>query len=146
MALICNNFTLTSYVWYCIHFYVVCMHSQFIKNHPIWYWEISLSFLRWFCHKEAESVRKMHWMAKGEWYHIGYGDFASRFSFRAVNAHRPRIHTNNPLKEEEMKLMYALRQEMNAGNINDLYNYYLILNRLFRKTICPRDGDPTNIS
>jgi hypothetical protein len=45
-----------------------------------------------------------------------------------------------------MKLMYALRQEMNAGSTNSLYTYYSVLNGLFRKTICPRDGDPTNIS
>jgi hypothetical protein len=45
-----------------------------------------------------------------------------------------------------MKLMYAPRQEMNAESINGLYTYYSVLNRLFRKAICPRDGDPTNIS
>jgi hypothetical protein len=27
-----------------------------------------------------------------------------------------------------------------------LYTFCSILNRLFRKTVCPRDGDPTNIS
>jgi hypothetical protein len=42
--------------------------------------------------------------------------------------------------------MYALGQEGNAGTINGLYTFYSVLNRLFRKTICPRDVDPTNIS
>jgi hypothetical protein len=45
-----------------------------------------------------------------------------------------------------MKFMYALGQEGNARTINGLYTFYSVLNRLFRKTICPRDGDPTNIS
>jgi hypothetical protein len=42
--------------------------------------------------------------------------------------------------------MYAPGQEGNAWTINGLYTFYLVLNRLLRKTICPRDGDPTNIS
>jgi hypothetical protein len=36
--------------------------------------------------------------------------------------------------------------EGNAGTINGLYTFYSVLNRLFRKTICPWDGDPTNFS
>jgi hypothetical protein len=42
--------------------------------------------------------------------------------------------------------MYAPRQEGNAGTTNRLYTFYLVLNRFFRKTVCPRDGDPINIS
>jgi hypothetical protein len=45
-----------------------------------------------------------------------------------------------------MKFMYALKQEGNTGAINGLYTFYSVLNMLFRKTICPRYGDPTNIS
>jgi hypothetical protein len=45
-----------------------------------------------------------------------------------------------------MKFMYAPGQEVNAGSINGLYTLYLVLNKLFRKTICPRDGNPKNIS
>jgi hypothetical protein len=52
----------------------------------------------------------------------------------------------NPLAEEEMKFMYALGLEGNAGTTNGLYTFYSVLNRLFRETICPRDGDPINIS
>jgi hypothetical protein len=67
-------------------------------------------------------------------------------SFGTVNAQHPRLHIHNPLDENEMKFMYALGLEGNAGTINGLYTFYLVLNKLFRKTICPRDGDPTNIS
>jgi hypothetical protein len=88
----------------------------------------------------------MNWMTKGDWYHISYNDFTSRFSFGTANAHRPRLHIHNPLNKNEMKFMYSLRLEGNAGIINGLYTFYSVLNRLFRKTICPRDEDPTNIS
>jgi hypothetical protein len=45
-----------------------------------------------------------------------------------------------------MKFTYAPGQEGNAGTTNGLYTFYSFLNMLFRKTICPREGDPTNIS
>jgi hypothetical protein len=45
-----------------------------------------------------------------------------------------------------MKFMYVTGQEGNAGTTNGLYTFYSVLNMLFRKTVCPRDEDPTNIS
>jgi hypothetical protein len=114
--------------------------------HYDWNIEIITQFYATLYIEEAEGVREMHWMAGGEWHNIGYGDFASRFSFGATDTHRRRIHIHNPLEEEEMKPMYALRQEMNVGSINGLYTYYSVLNRMFRKTICPRDGHPTSMS
>jgi hypothetical protein len=57
-----------------------------------------------------------------------------------------RTHIHNLPDENEMKFMYALGEEGNIGIINGLYTFYSVLNRLFRKTICPRDGDPINIS
>jgi hypothetical protein len=85
-------------------------------------------------------------MTEGEWYIIGYDDFTSHFSFGAADAHRSRLHFHNPLDEGEMKFMYASGQEDNAGTTNGMYTFYSIQNRLLRKTVCPRDGDPTNIS
>jgi hypothetical protein len=63
-----------------------------------------------------------------------------------VDKDRFRIHIHNPFGENEIKFMYAPRQEGNAGTINGLYTIYSVLNRLFRKIISPRDGDSTNIS
>jgi hypothetical protein len=88
----------------------------------------------------------MHWMTEGDSYHISYNDFTSHLSFGSADAHCPRLHIHNPLDENEMKFMYARGLEGNAGTIHGLYTFYSVLNRLFRKTICPRDGDPTNIS
>jgi hypothetical protein len=88
----------------------------------------------------------MHWMTEGDWYHISYNDFASHSSFGAVDAHHPRLHIHNPLEENGMKFMYAPGLEGNVRTIIGLYTFYSVLNGLFKKTICPRDGDPTSIS
>jgi hypothetical protein len=85
-------------------------------------------------------------MIEGDWFNISFDDFASHFSFGPADAHRPRLHIHNPLEENEMKFMYALGLEGNAATTNGLYTFYSVINWLFRKTICPRDGDPTNIS
>jgi hypothetical protein len=96
--------------------------------------------------EEAEDVRAMRWMTEGEWYHITFDEFATRFSYWHAGKDCFRIHIHNPLEENEIKFMYAPGQEGNAGIINVLYTFYSVLNMLFRRTICPRDGDPTNIS
>jgi hypothetical protein len=60
----------------------------------------------------------MHWMTEGNWFHISYDDFTSRFSFRVVDAHCQRLHLQNPLDENDTKFMYATGLEGNAGTIN----------------------------
>jgi hypothetical protein len=111
-----------------------------------WNIEIIAQFYATLFKEEAEDVRAMHWMTEGEWYHITFDEFATQFSYGQADKDRFRIHIHNPLGENEFKLMYALGQEGNAGTTNGLYTFYSVLNRLFRKTICPRDGDTTNIS
>jgi hypothetical protein len=114
--------------------------------HYDWNVEVIAQFYATLYIEEGGEARRMHWMTEGNWFHISYDDFASRFSFGAADAHRQRLHLQNPLDENEMKFIYASRLEGNAGTINGLCTFYSILNRLFRKTVCPRDGDPTNIS
>jgi hypothetical protein len=96
--------------------------------------------------EEGGGAKRMHWMTEGDWFNISYDDFASHFSFGIANARHQRLHIQNHLDEEEMKFMYAPGLEGNAGTTNGLYTFYSVLNKLFRKTVCPRDGDPTNIS
>jgi hypothetical protein len=72
--------------------------------------------------------------------------FFTRFSYGQADKDHFRIHIHNPLGENEIKFMYAPGQEGNAGIINGLYTFYSVLNRLFSKTIYPRDEDPTSIS
>jgi hypothetical protein len=114
--------------------------------HYDWNLEVIAQFYAILFIEEEGNVRAMHWITEGEWYHLTYDEFATRFSFGQANKYHSKIHLHNPLDENEMKFMYALGQEGNAGTINGLYTIYTVLNRLFRKTICPCDGDPTNIS
>jgi hypothetical protein len=110
-----------------------------------WNVEVIAQFYATLYIEEGGGTRKMHSMTEGDWYNISYDDFVSHFSFRAADAHRSMLHIHNPLDEGEMKFMYALGQEENVGTINGLYTFYSVLNMLFRKTIYPRDEDPTNI-
>jgi hypothetical protein len=113
--------------------------------HYDWNVEVIAQFYATLYIEEGGGARKMHWMAEGDWYNISYEDFTSHFSFGATDAHRSRLNIHNTLDEDEMKFIYAPGQERNAGTINGLYTFYSVLNRLFRKTICPIDGDSTNI-
>jgi hypothetical protein len=114
--------------------------------HYDWNIDIIAQFYATLFIEEVENVRAMHWMIDGEWIHITFDEFATRFSYGQVDKDRVRTHIHNPLDENEMKFMYALGEEGNACTINELYTFYSVLNMLFRKTICPRDGDRTNIS
>jgi hypothetical protein len=129
---------------------IVACESHHIKNlmgvHYDWNVEVIAKFYPILYIEDAGGARRIHWMTEGEWYDISYDDFASHFSFGAADAHHFRLHIHNPLDEGEMKFMYAPRQEGNVGMTNGLYTLYSVLNRFFRKTVCPRDGDPTNIS
>jgi hypothetical protein len=114
--------------------------------HYDWNVEIIAQFYATLYIEYGGGTRRMHWMTEGDWYHISYNDFASRFSFGTADAHHRKLHIDNPLDLNEMKFMYTPGLEGNTGTINILYTFYSVINRLFRKTICPRDVDPTNIS
>jgi hypothetical protein len=114
--------------------------------HYDWNVEVITQFYATLFIEEGCGARRMHWMTKGDWYNITFDDFTSRFSFGAADAHWVQHHIRNPLDEEEMKFMYVPGLEGNVGTTNGLYTFYSILNRLFRKTMYPKDGVPINIS
>jgi hypothetical protein len=111
-----------------------------------WNKEVIAQFITTLYVEEIGDARNMHWMNEGDWYSISYDDFTHRLGFEREDQNHPKIHFGQPFDEQEMKFMYALGEEGNAGHTNGLYTFYSVLNRLFRKTIYPRDGDPTNIS
>jgi hypothetical protein len=129
---------------------IAACESHHIKKlmgfHFDWNIDVIAQFYATLFTEEEGNVKAMHWITEGDWYHLTFDEFAIRFSFGQADKDCSGIHLHNLLEEEEMKFMYAPGQEMNAGSINGLYTFYSVLNRLFRKTICPRDGDPTNIS
>jgi hypothetical protein len=56
--------------------------------HYEWNVDVIAQFYATLYIEKAGGARRMHWMTEGEWYNISYVDFASRFSFRAADAHR----------------------------------------------------------
>jgi hypothetical protein len=45
-----------------------------------------------------------------------------------------------------MAFMYPRNARDSCGHVKGLYTYYSILNRLFRKTLTPRDGNTSDIT
>jgi hypothetical protein len=60
--------------------------------HYDWNVEVIVQFYDPLYIEEGGGARRMHWMIEDDWFHISYDDFASRFSFGAVDAHRQRLH------------------------------------------------------
>ena len=50
------------------------------------------------------------------------------------------------LPNEEMRFIYPRNEVGNAGKVTGMYTYYSIMNRLLRKTISQRGGNPSDIS
>jgi hypothetical protein len=67
--------------------------------HYDWNVEVIAQFYATLYIEEGGEARRMHWMTEGNWFHISYDDFASHFSFGAADAHRQRLHLQNPLDE-----------------------------------------------
>jgi hypothetical protein len=50
------------------------------------------------------------------------------------------------LEAKRMAFMYPRNARDSWGHVKGLYTYYSILNRLFRKTLTPRDGNTSDIT
>jgi len=99
------------------------------------------------CHFEThDDMRWVHWMTEGKWYKINYAEFAVMFGFGRADAERVRLHLSSPLPKEEMKCMYLPGRESEFGGPKGLIPFYAYLNKFFRKTLAPREGDAHNIS
>ena len=57
---------------------------------------------------------------------------------------RPKIHYDLPLTADLVKFMYPRDRVGSAGKVTGLCTYYSVMNRLFRKTLKPRDGNPSD--
>jgi hypothetical protein len=92
--------------------------------HYDWNVEIIAQFYATLYIEEGGGARRMHWMTECDWFNISFDDFASDFSFGVVDAHHPRLHIHNPLKENEIKFIYAPRLKGKTGTTNGLYTFY----------------------
>ncbi|RLM69514.1 Reverse transcriptase (RNA-dependent DNA polymerase), putative [Panicum miliaceum] len=111
-----------------------------------WNNEIRAQFYATCYFKMIGDVRWVHCITEGKWYKINYFEFAAMFGFEKSDFDRTRIHLSSPLPKEEMKDMYLPGREWEYGGPKDLIPFYGYLNKFFRKTLAPREGDAHNIS
>jgi hypothetical protein len=114
----------------------------FKKN---WNNKVIAQFYATMYFEDHENTRKLHWMTDGQWYEVSYAQFARLLGFGWKDASRPRIHLAVKLEARKIKFMYPTNKQGNFGNIMDMLPFYAYLNRLFRRTVTPREGDGTKI-
>jgi hypothetical protein len=84
-------------------------------------------------------------MTEGQWYEVSYAQFARLFGFGRKDASHPRIHLALKLEARKIKFMYPRCKQENFGETTDMLPFYAYLNRFFRRTVTPREGDGTKI-
>jgi hypothetical protein len=114
----------------------------FRKN---WNNEIIAHFFATLYVEEKGDTRKFCWMTEGRWYEITYEHFARLLGFGRGDANRHKIHMALHLNTSKLKFMYPNNNRGSAGTTMDLLPFYAYLNRLFGKTMIPREGDSSNI-
>jgi hypothetical protein len=107
----------------------------FQKN---WNNEIIGQFFATLYVEERGDTRKFHWMTEGKRYEIIFG-----FGWNDANCIK--IHFASCLNASRMRFMYPGNKRGIVGTTLDLLPFYAYLNRLFRRTVTPREGDSSNI-
>ena len=102
-------------------------------------------FFGYALNERGESERAMYWMTEGEQKQITFSSFLAMFRL-PNDASLRKLHDTGIVSTDEMRFMYPRSQRHLAGKTAPLYTFYSILNRLFRKTLTPRDGNPSNIT
>jgi hypothetical protein len=110
-----------------------------------WNNEVIAQFYVTVCFEEHGDTRKIHWMTDSQWYEVSYSHFARHFGFGRKDASCLRIHLALKLEARKIKFMYPMSKQENFGKTTDLLPFYAYLNRIFRRTVTPREGDETKI-
>jgi hypothetical protein len=110
-----------------------------------WNNEVISQFYATICFQEHGDTRKIHWMTESQWYEVSYFHFARLFGFVRKDASHPRIHLALKLEARKIKFMYLSSKQGNFSETTDMLPFYAYLNRLFRRTVTPREGDGTKI-
>jgi hypothetical protein len=95
--------------------------------------------------EERGDTRKFYWMTEGRRYEITFEQFARLFGFGQNDANRIKIHFAFHLDRSRMRFMYPGSKRGSVGTTSDLLPFYAYLNRLFRRTMTPREVDSSNI-
>jgi hypothetical protein len=90
-------------------------------------------------------MRKFHLMTEGRQYEITFEQFARLFGFGRNDAIRIKIHFASRLDGSRMRFMYPGNKRGSTRTTSDLLPFYAYLNRLFRRTMTPSEGDSSNI-
>jgi hypothetical protein len=85
-------------------------------------------------------------MTEGKWYKINYFEFAVMFGFGKSFHGRNRIHIESHLSKQDIKDVYLPGREWEYGGPKGLIPFYGYLNKFFRRTLAPREGDAHKIS
>jgi hypothetical protein len=79
-------------------------------------------------------------------YEITFEQFARLFGFGRNDANHIKIHFASRLDGSRMRFMYHGSKRGSTRTTSDLLPFYAYLNRLFWRTMTPREGDSSNIS
>ena len=110
-----------------------------------WNNEVIAQFYATLYVEEHDDTRKLHWMTEGQWYEVSYAQFARLLGFGRKDDSRVRIHMALKLDARKMTFMYPRSKLGNFGEITDMLPFYAYINRLFRRTLTPREGDGAKI-
>jgi hypothetical protein len=83
-------------------------------------------------------------MTERRWYEITYEQFARLFGFRREDANRNKTHIALCLDASKVRFMYSSNKRGSVGITSHLLPFYAYLNRPFRRTMTPREGDISN--
>ena len=114
----------------------------FKKN---WNNEVIAQFYATLYVEEHGDTSKLHWMTEGQWFEVSYAQFARLLGFGRNDANRIKIHMALKLDAGKIKFMYPRSKQGNFGETTDMLPFYAYINRLFRRTLTPREGDATKI-
>jgi len=88
----------------------------------------------------------MLWMTEEERYQITFPEFVALFHLGDADIEYLKLHDRGVLEIKEMNFMYPKNMRGSWGKVKGLYTYYGVLNRLFRKTLTPRDGNTSDVT
>jgi hypothetical protein len=103
----------------------------------------AMVYFGYFMNERGQSERAMFWMTEGEQFQLSFSNFLTLFRLPHDETRR-KLHDKGPLEVKRMAFMYPWNSKDSWGHVKDLYTYYSFLNRLFRKTLTPRDGNSSD--
>jgi hypothetical protein len=107
-----------------------------------WNEEVILQFYStFFFHKNSSSIT---WMTDDTKYSISIGQFASILGLGASTKHSLNLHDGNVLGLSQMASIYET-PDFNAPTITNFKPEMIVLHRVIRKTLAPREGDSSMV-